>query len=111
MCVLMGTVIALLMRYVYRPLVSIVIMTNILQSNSFQVVIATDTVATYAIFTYKCGLLHWTKDTASIGYSISSTFYQNHPLSRTSNINDIACLNETVSGWSNVIYKVKGTVQ
>ena len=76
---------------------------SILQTNSFQAVIVTDAIATYAIFTYKCGLLNWMDYQASIGYSISSTFYHNHPLSNTNNVNDIACLNTTTSGWSNLI--------
>ncbi len=42
----------------------------------------------------------------SIGYSAGPDFFMNHVLSRQSNVNDIACLNQPNSPWSNVVYKV-----
>ena len=43
----------------------------------------------YAIFTYKCDLLQWTKNKAAIGYSAGHNNFANHPLSRTSKVTDI----------------------
>ena len=60
----------------------------------------------YAIFTYKCGSLNWINHGAGIGFSASEEFFANHPLSRSNDVNDIACLNEPYSQWSNVIYKL-----
>ena len=52
-----------------------------------------------------CNKLQW-NDSAAIGFSASDNFYKNHPLSRQSQVNDIACLNSPVSNWSNVVYKI-----
>lgn len=78
-----------------------------MQTSSFQVVLASSTDTSYAVFTYKCGLLNWFEYGASIGYSAGEDFYTNHNLSRQANVNDIACLNEPSSPWSNVVYNVK----
>ena len=60
----------------------------------------------YANFTYKCGLLQWTKNNAAIGYSTGCSNFANHPLSRTSRVTDIDCLNYPSSVWSNVVYNL-----
>ena len=68
---------------------------------------ATDGILSYAIFTYLCGGLNWLRyNYASIGFSITQNFFANHELSLTPNVNDIACANDSVSGWSNVVYQV-----
>ena len=65
---------------------------------------ATDGVHSCAIFTYRCGELNWiANDYASIGFSITESYYGNHELSLTSDVNNIAC---TYGNWSNVNYKV-----
>ena len=76
-----------------------------LQTNSYQVVIVTDGVESYAVFTYKCGELNWSSilGSAAVGYSAGNNSFANHPLSQSSNVNSIACLNSP-SPWSNVIY-------
>ena len=56
------------------------------------------------MFTYKCEFLNWVKNLASIGYSGGGDFFFNHPLSRRSNVNDIACLNQPITPWSNVVF-------
>ena len=62
----------------------------------------------YAIFTYQCGGLNWINSYyAGIGFSIGQDFFNNHKLSLTPNVNDIACLNDE---WSNVVYCVGGCV-
>ena len=76
------------------------------QSNSFQLVLTSSNIVSYAIFTYKCGSLNWKVSGAGIGFSASEEFFANHPLSRSNDVNDIACLNEPYSQWSNVIYNL-----
>ena len=71
--------------------------------------IGTDGLASYAIFTYKCGELNWIHlSLATVGFSITQDFYANHNFSQTDNVNDIACLNSPNSVWSSVIYYVVG---
>ena len=64
-----------------------------LQTNTFQLVIASLGTTSYAIFTYKCNLLEWSRHNAVIGYSAGCEYFENHPLSRTSKVTDIDCLN------------------
>lgn len=78
-----------------------------LQPNTFQVIVTTDGTSTYSIFTYKCGDLNWTGPLyATIGYSIDGNLFNSHPLSGTAAVNDIACLNQPQSVWSNVVSKL-----
>ena len=56
------------------------------------------------MFIYKCGLIRWTLHNAAVGFN-SDTNYNNHPLSKTSNITNIDCY-KTVSGWTNIVYKL-----
>ena len=60
----------------------------------------------YAILTYKYDLLQWTSKNAAIGYSAGHNNFANHPLSRTSKVTDIDCLNYPSSVWSNVVYNL-----
>lgn len=80
------------------------------QENTYQALVITDTLwQSYAVFTYKCGLLEWSGDSAFeavIGYSALGQFFEDHPLSQMSNTNDIACLNSPQSEWSNVVYNL-----
>ena len=78
------------------------------QTNSFQVVLASDEDTSYAVFIYKCGLLRWSVHGAGIGYDDGEDFFENYDNSNNSNssINDIACLNDPNSPWSNVVYKL-----
>ena len=68
--------------------------------------IASQGLISYVIFTYKCNLLQWTRNNAGIGYSAGSNNFANHPLSRTSRVTDIDCLNYPSSVWSNVVYNL-----
>ena len=70
--------------------------------------LTSDENSSYAIFTYKCGSLNRNDHYAGIGYSAGTEFYKNHILSMKPNVNDIACLNEPRSEWSNVVYRVDG---
>ena len=70
--------------------------------------LTSDDTSSYAVFIYKCGSLNWNNRRAGIGYSAETEFYKNHILSMKLNVNDIACLNEPHSEWSNVVYRVDG---
>ena len=67
---------------------------------------ATDGDQSYAVFTYQCGELNWVRNRASIGFSAGPNLFANHPLSRQPNVNDIACVNQTCSPWTNVVYRI-----
>ena len=60
----------------------------------------------YAVFSYQCDLIKWTHYNASVGYTAGPYFFQNHPLSKTSNVVNIDCVNQPTSNWSNVVYKL-----
>ena len=67
-------------------------------------VLASSDETSFAVFTYKCGSLNWVNHRASIGYSAGEDYFFNHPLSRKSNVNDIACINQPFTHWSNVVF-------
>ena len=69
--------------------------------NTFQVIIISDGEYSYTVFNYMCGLMEW-DNTATIGYSAGGDPYNNHDPST----NDIACVNDPNSDWSNVIYQI-----
>ena len=68
--------------------------------------LATDGARSYAIYTYECGKLNWVKHSAAIGFSASDNFFAEHPLSRTSSVNEIACINIPSSNWANIAYEM-----
>uniref|UniRef100_A0A1X7THC2 NIDO domain-containing protein n=1 Tax=Amphimedon queenslandica TaxID=400682 RepID=A0A1X7THC2_AMPQE len=78
---------------------------NYTESNHFQVVLAYQSNATYAVFIYKCGLIEWTEYGAGVGINSGSGYYINHPLSNTGNVTDIDCY-DAVSGWTNIVYRL-----
>ena len=78
------------------------------QGNTFQGILITDGWRSYAVFTYKCGLLEWSGG-ATIGFYAEGDFYMNHPLSGV-NSTQIACVNGDLL-WSNVVYSLNGMLQ
>ena len=75
-------------------------------------VVVTNGTKSYAVFTYKCGELNWVMgSSAGIGFSASNTLFANHPLSRKTNVNDIACHNQQCRPWSNVLYEIDGVLK
>ena len=68
--------------------------------------IASQGSTSYAIFTYKCDFLQWTSRTAAVGYSAGPHYFENHPLSKTSRVTNIDCLNNPSSVWSYVVYNL-----
>ena len=83
------------------------------QESNFQVVVATNGVQSYVVFTYRCGELNWIggSHAASIGFSSSSTSFANHPLSRQTSVNNISCLNQQCPPWSNVVYQINKEIE
>ena len=77
---------------------------SLLKVANFQVVLVTDGIQSFSIFTYRCGGLTYQGATAAIGFSFNDTFFANHPLSRQSNVNSIACVNSP--NPSNVVYNI-----
>ena len=54
-----------------------------------------------------CGELNWlSQHPATIGFSADKHFYSNHILSKSKTVNDIACLHQQESIWSNLVYKL-----
>uniref|UniRef100_A0A1X7T4V8 NIDO domain-containing protein n=1 Tax=Amphimedon queenslandica TaxID=400682 RepID=A0A1X7T4V8_AMPQE len=76
---------------------------NHTESNHFQVVLAHQSNASYAVFIYKCGLIRWT--TGAFFGIIYDFGRDTHPLANTSNDTNIDCY-DAVSGWTNIVYRL-----
>ena len=74
-----------------------------LQTDTFQGIVITDGSKSYAVFTYKCGLMQWSGN-ATIGFKADRTYFRNHPLSGSITSNSIACINYPPTEWTNVVY-------
>ena len=74
-------------------------------SSSFQAVLASQGKKTYAIFTYKCGLLDWNRTNVLVGFSASNTLFAKFPLSRQLQPS-IDCFSSQTSNWSNIAYEI-----
>ena len=59
-------------------------------TNTFQGILITDDVTSYAVFIYECGGMGW--GGATIGWEASSTEYESHYLSGDSDNYKIGCL-------------------
>ena len=77
------------------------------QTNTFQGVIITDGMLSYAVFIYKCDLLQWSGLTnhAVIGYNMNGQFL-NHPLAGLSQVSNVDCVNSPATSWSTVLYPI-----
>ena len=76
--------------------------THNFQGNTFQAILITDGLKSYAVFTYQCGYLYWSSP-ATIGINAPPEYYYNHPLTGTAvSPDEIACVHEN-SEWNNVI--------
>ena len=83
----------------------IIIINSIPQTNTYQGVLVTDGVQSYALFTYKCGEMEWSGG-ATIGFGANDELYANLRLSGSSQANAVACLNSPTTEWSNLLYKL-----
>ena len=70
-------------------------------TSRFRAILFTDGTASYAIFNYDCGDMHWSG--ATIGWAFSDTLYDTHPLSG-SNSADIGC--EYSTTYSAIVYRL-----
>ena len=82
----------------------------LLQNNTFQGLVITNGTRSYAVFTYRCGLLQWSGldgfyPHAVIGYNMRGQFI-NHPLSGFSQVLNVACSNTPATPWSNLVYAI-----
>ena len=74
-----------------------------MQTNTYQAIVITDGEQSYAIFTYLCGAMNW-HGYATIGINSDGNFYTNYPLSGTSSVTEVACLEYPDSLLKNLIY-------
>ena len=80
----------------------------ILQTNTFQGIIITDGMLSYAVFVYQCDLLQWSglnNRHAVIGYNMNGQF-MNHPLSGIPQVSDVDCMNSPGTSWSTLVYQI-----
>ncbi len=75
-----------------------------MQRNTYQGIVITDGLNSYAVYTYRCEELEW-GDGATIGYNAAGDYFENHELSGSS-ATDVACLNDVFSVWSNLVYRL-----
>ena len=76
------------------------------QENTYQAILITDGTHSYAVFTYKCGLLQWGEG-AIIGFNAPGEFYHNQELSYPG----IDCVNYPTSVWTNIVYFLSGVLE
>ena len=76
-----------------------------LQTNTFQGVLVTDYSRSFAVFTYNCGDLDFSNG-ATIGFSSGDGLFANHPAIQRGSALSIACLNQPVTPWVNVVYEL-----
>ena len=72
-----------------------------LETVTFQAVLITDDVTSYAVFIYECGGMGW--GGATIGWEANGTLYREHPLSGYSSA-DVGC--EYSSTYSAIVYRI-----
>jgi len=75
------------------------------QTNTYQAIVSTDGIQSFALFTYQCGSMMWGGN-ATIGFNAGGTFYRNQDLSGTSRINDVACQSYPGVVWNNIMYRL-----
>ena len=75
------------------------------QTSTFQAIIITDYVSSFAVFIYFCEDLNI--HNGLIGFSSGDhSLFANHPSSFRTNVSLIACTNFPESPWTNVIYEL-----
>ena len=79
------------------------------QRNTFQGVVITDTIKTYAVYIYRCNDIEWS-DGSVIGFNAGGSFFANHPLSDSTAARDIDCVNSPGSERNNVVYDLNPNV-
>ena len=80
----------------------------IFQTNTYQAIVVTDGLQSYAIFTYNCQQLQWVQSQSNyavVGFNAYGQSYANANFSGTPLIGSIACNNSTYP-WSNAVYNI-----
>ena len=80
----------------------------IFQTNTYQAIVVTDGLQSYAIFTYNCQQLQWVQSQSNyavVGFNAHGQSYANANFSGTPLIGSIACNNSTYP-WSNAVYNI-----
>ncbi|CAI8046629.1 Vitellogenin receptor [Geodia barretti] len=75
-------------------------------TNSFQAIIITDNIATYAVFIYECGGMEW--GGGVIGWQARDYKYESHNFTEESHSNEIGCLG--FSNYSSLVYRISHPV-
>ncbi len=84
----------------------------VIQTNTLQAVIITNGTQSYALFIYQCGSLSSSgsrTNNGTIGFNSDGSYFENHPLSGSSKLPEIACLNYPRTAWTNVLYSLTPT--
>ena len=83
------------------------------QANTYQAIAITDGLLhSYAVFIYECGDIQWGADVANgsifarVGVSVGGSVISSHPLSGSSGVDTIDCLNNPSSRWVNLVYDI-----
>ena len=82
------------------------------QTSTFQGILITDYSRSFAVFTYYCGDLRYSRGVlnyfhgASIGFAAPGGLFANHPAALNDSAQSISCLNEPASPWVNVVYEI-----
>ena len=84
-----------------------------IQANTYQAIAITDGLFhSYAVFIYECGDIQWGADVengsifARVGVSVGGSVISSHPLSGSSGVETIDCLNNPSSRWVNLVYDI-----
>ena len=89
----------------YNIITKIVVTSFSSQTTTFQGILITDLVNSYAVFTYYCGdLMH--SNGPSIGFGIERGLFANHHASFRESADKIACLNQPTTPWVNIVYNL-----
>ena len=84
----------------------------LLQENSYQAILTTNGVSSYAVFTYECGAIgwsgYWDGWRAVVGYNANGDYYKNHPASGYDTLPEaVSCQNKACgTDTSNLFYNL-----
>ena len=75
------------------------------QNNTWQGLVITDGIESYALYIYRCGDMTWAYS-PTIGFNAAGNSFANHPDTGSTNAEEIACLNTPLSQWYNLVYQI-----
>lgn len=62
-----------------------------LPNNTYQAILITDGIKTYAVYSYECGKMAWSSK-AVIGYNAIGTYFENYNTSGSFKVREVACM-------------------